>query len=102
MYKAPLTAILLVLSTGFNSPASGQPGVCRPTAPGKPVNTEDFNPGLGGELGLNDDFHDDIDEPFDDPGGVISEFSRGLAQDGEPGGVQVLKDIVGNDCSPEE
>jgi hypothetical protein len=93
------------LLTTASAPLAAAPpeDVCSPAGPPeRPVNSEDNNPGLGRELGLNDDFFDDIEEPFDDPGAVISEFSRTLAQDDEPGGVHVLKDFVGRDCAVEE
>ena len=84
---------------GATSPAIGQSGVCTPSAPpAHPTNSEDFNPGFGKATGLNDDFHDDFEDPLDRPGAVISDISRDLAQDGEPGGVHVLQDFVGLDC----
>jgi hypothetical protein len=91
-----LTSVLLAATPLAAAPAD----VCRPAGPPqKPVNSEDFNPGLGGAIGLNDDFHDDLEDPFDHPGAVISDLSRTFAQDDEPGGVHILKDVAGRDCS---
>jgi len=92
---------IILSSLLFVTAASTQaaPNLCPPSGPPeKPVNSEDFNPGLGGEIGLNDDFHDDIDEPFDHPGAVISMFTRQLAQDDEPGAINLVPQIVGRDC----
>jgi len=95
------TALLLsaaLIASPFSAQAA--PNACSASAPPeKPVNTEDFNPGLGGELGLNDDFHDDIWEPFDEPGVIISIFTRELAQDDERGAINLVPEIVGLDCS---
>ena len=92
-----LSSILLVAAS---VPAQAAPNACSTAAPPeKPVNSEDFNAGLGGEIGLNDDFHDDIWEPFDEPGVVISTLTRELAQDGEPGAIDLVPQVAGLDCS---
>jgi hypothetical protein len=93
---------LLLSAVAIATPLSAQaaPNACSAFAPPeRPVNSEDFNPGLGGELGLNDDFHDDIWEPFDEPGVVISTLTRELAQDDEAGAINLVPQIAGLDCS---
>jgi len=88
-------AITLATSSG----AQAQP-YCTPDGPPtKPVNSEDYNPGYGGSAGLNDDFHDDLSDPLDAPGTVISVYTRDAAQDEIHGGVHLLRDLIGNDCS---
>ena len=96
--RVSLFLCALVVATPMPAHANAQScaGAAPPT---RPVNSEDFNPGLGGELGLNDDFHDDIVEPFDDPGFVISTLTRERAKDEERGGINLLRPIVGLDCS---
>ena len=97
MRMAFLLASALLLAAPV--PAQAAPNVCPPAGPPeKPVNSEDFNPGLGGAIGLNDDFHDDIDDPFDHPGAVISTLTRELAQDDQPGAINLLPPIAGRDC----
>ena len=91
-----LCALVVAASLPTQANAQSCSGAAPPT---RPVNSEDFNPGLGGELGLNDDFHDDIAEPFDEPGRVISTLTRELARDDERGGINLLRPIVGLDCS---
>lgn len=95
-------ALAIIVASLFTVPVGAQTvaPVCHPAAPPtKPVNSEDFNPGFGANTGLNDDFHDDIVDPLDRPGGLISDLARQLAQDGEPGGVHLLRDFVGADCA---
>ena len=77
--------------------AQGGPPVCQPGHPTDP-NSEEGNPGFGGTTGLNDDFHDEFDDPLDHPGQVIGPANREAAQSGEPGGNHLLQDLVGNDC----
>lgn len=50
-----------------------------------------YVPGFGRVTGLNDDFHDDIEDPGDVPGSVISVVAR-------DGGIQLLPANVGADC----
>ena len=64
------TIILAALLLALPSTANSQTAVaqCRPSAPQHPTNSEDYNPGLGGALGLNDD-REDV-HPF---GALLSE-----------------------------
>jgi hypothetical protein len=50
-----------------------------------------YVPGFGRSTGLNDDFHDNIEDPLDVPGAVIS----GAAQQEQ---IQQLTSVVGLDC----
>ena len=93
-----------LLSIAFSSlliasPVAAAPGdVCRPTQPEQPVNSEDYNPGLGGALGLNDD-REDV-HPF---GALYTEYYLlDLAQNGEPGDASYLGTQTGNDCARAE
>lgn len=85
------------------APAAAQdipraPNVCSAFAkPTGPLNSEEYNRGLGGYFGLNDDFHDDLSDPLDLPGEVISTLTREMAQDGVPG-VTLLQDLAGLNC----
>jgi hypothetical protein len=68
--------------------------LCTPTAPPADAGSEDGNPGAGGRLGLNQDFHD---EDFR-LGAVLNEVVRQLASDGAPGDARFFSLTVGNDC----
>jgi hypothetical protein len=50
-----------------------------------------YVPGLGRSTGLNDDFHDELADPLDHPGDVISVIAQG-------GEIQQLTSFVGLDC----
>ena len=92
---------LVALSISASAAAQGAPhapNACSAFAkPIGPLNSEDYNRGFGRATGLNDDFHDDLSDPLDVPGAVISSLTREMAQDGEPG-VTLLKDVVGLNC----
>jgi hypothetical protein len=97
------TAILVTASlTAMPAAAQNAPATCRVAAPpSQPVNSEDYNPGFGAAVGLNDDFHDDFIDPLDRPGAVIGDLSRQAAQDDDAGGVHLLRDFVGLHCAAE-
>ena len=97
MRIALLLSSALLLGAPVSVQAAGN--ACPPAGPPEqPVTSEDLNPGLGGEIGLNDDFHDDIWEPFDQPGVVISTYTRELAQDDQKGAIDLVPQVVGRDC----
>ena len=73
-------------------------GSCRPDRP-VDAGTEDGNPGYGATAGLNDDFHNDEEDPLDHPGQVIGRVTSEVAQGERDGGVHLLQDGVGNDCA---
>jgi hypothetical protein len=68
---------------------------CTPTSPPVDPGTEDTNPGAGGRLGLNQDYHDDGRPHF---GEILSDFQVAWAQDGVKGNETFLAHTVGNDC----
>ena len=92
-----LVALSITASAGAqNLPHA--PSVCSAVAkPTGPLNSEEYNRGFGGATGLNDDFHDDLSDPLDLPGAVISTLTHEQAQDGQPG-MTLLKDFVGLNC----
>jgi hypothetical protein len=91
-----LAALLVALPSTANSQSAEAP--CRPSAPQHPTNSEDYNPGLGGALGLNDD-HEDV-HPF---GALLSEYYIApLAQSGQPGAASYVGYVTGNDCARAE
>ena len=91
-----LAALLLALPSMANSQAADTQ--CRPSAPEHPTNSEDYNPGLGGALGLNDD-REDV-HPF---GALLSEYYIvPLARSGQPGDASYVGYVTGNDCARAE
>ena len=88
-------ASFLMTSSGPAS-AQGRPADhCTPTSPPLDPGTEDTNPGAGGRLGLNQDYHDDGHPYF---GEILSDFQVAWAQDDVKGNETLLAHTVGNDC----
>ena len=88
-------ANFLMTSSGPVS-AQGKPDDhCTPTSPPVDPGEEDTNPGAGGRLGLNEDYHADGHPYF---GEILSEFQVGWAQDDIAGNETLIAHTVGNDC----
>jgi hypothetical protein len=82
----------LIAAAGASMAAPHTPDTCH-GQPEAPPFTEygHYVPGLGRATGRNDDFHDDLEDPLDVPGRVLSGAARG-------GEIQQLTSFVGLDC----
>jgi hypothetical protein len=92
---AAIAGTLVLLGSG-PAAARGQPvDFCTPTAPPVDPGTTDYNPGAGGRLGLNSDYHEDGHPYF---GEILSKFQVAWAQDDVRGNETLIAHTVGNDC----
>jgi hypothetical protein len=91
-----LAAAACVVGSSTPATAAGRPAdVCTPTRPTDPSSTDD-NPGAGGRLGLNEDYHEDGHPYF---GEIYSDYQKASAQDDIAGNETLLAHTVGNDCN---
>jgi hypothetical protein len=91
-----LAAASFLLTSSGSVSAQGRPDdFCTPTSPPVDPSLKDTNPGAGGRLGLNEDFHEDGHPYF---GENLSDFQVAWAQDDIAGNETLIAHTVGNDC----